>query len=148
MDRRERFRKGLNKLYLPIYDFLCSNLPQYFQPTCGLRTFQEQDILYSQGRTAPGLIVTKARGGQSAHNYGCATDWTIFDDGKPVWDIKDKRWEEYEFACAKAAAKWGGDFGDYPHNELALTIPWKEVLLVYQDKGIDASENFIAKNLV
>ena len=33
-----------------------------------LRTFAEQDKLFAQGRTAPGKIVTRARGGQSYHN--------------------------------------------------------------------------------
>ena len=31
----------------------------------GLRTIAEQDALYAQGRTKPGPIVTKAKGGSS-----------------------------------------------------------------------------------
>lgn len=42
--------------------------------TQGLRTREEQDALYAQGRTKPGPIVTNARGGQSQHNYGLAVD--------------------------------------------------------------------------
>src|SRR5690606_7828810 len=40
--------------------------------TQGYRSIAEQDALYAQGRTAPGEIVTNARGGQSNHNYGLA----------------------------------------------------------------------------
>ena len=40
--------------------------------TQGYRSIAEQDALYAQGRTAPGEIVTNARGGQSYHNYGLA----------------------------------------------------------------------------
>jgi peptidoglycan L-alanyl-D-glutamate endopeptidase CwlK len=42
--------------------------------TQGLRTWQAQDALYAQGRTAPGKIVTNARGGYSHHNFGLAVD--------------------------------------------------------------------------
>jgi peptidoglycan L-alanyl-D-glutamate endopeptidase CwlK len=38
--------------------------------TQGLRTFEEQDALYAQGRTKPGKKVTNAKAGQSIHNYG------------------------------------------------------------------------------
>ena len=40
--------------------------------TAGLRTYAEQDTLFSRGRTAPGELCTKARGGFSNHNFGLA----------------------------------------------------------------------------
>ena len=40
----------------------------------GYRSPERQNTLYAQGRTAPGPIVTGARGGQSYHNYGAAVD--------------------------------------------------------------------------
>jgi hypothetical protein len=42
---------------------------------CGRRTMEEQTALYSLGRSAPGKIVTKARAGESFHNYGLSFDW-------------------------------------------------------------------------
>lgn len=45
-----------------------------FKVYSGLRTFKEQDALYAKGRTKPGGVVTKAKGGQSMHNYGLAVD--------------------------------------------------------------------------
>src|ERR1043165_556102 len=62
-----------------------------------LRTFEEQNALYAQGRTKPGQIVTNAKGGQSYHNYGLAIDFALLidknGDGKPdevSWDrLKD-----------------------------------------------------------
>jgi peptidoglycan L-alanyl-D-glutamate endopeptidase CwlK len=52
-----------------------------------LRTFAEQDALYSQGRTKlfddKGKrlgIVTKAKGGQSIHNFGLALDIVLLKD--------------------------------------------------------------------
>lgn len=44
----------------------------------GLRTYQEQDALYAQGRTTPGRIITNARAGYSNHNFGLAFDIGIF----------------------------------------------------------------------
>ena len=38
------------------------------------RSIERQNELFAQGRTAPGAIVTNARGGQSMHNYGLALD--------------------------------------------------------------------------
>src|SRR5690349_7601657 len=40
----------------------------------GLRTWAQQQAIYDQGRTKPGEIVTKAKPGQSYHNYGLAID--------------------------------------------------------------------------
>lgn len=42
---------------------------------CGFRSFEEQLALFAQGRTKPGRIVTKAKPGESYHNYGVAFDW-------------------------------------------------------------------------
>lgn len=44
--------------------------------TEGFRSPERQAQLYAQGRTTPGEIVTKARAGESAHNYGLAADVT------------------------------------------------------------------------
>src|SRR5687768_17388797 len=48
----------------------------------GNRTYAEQNLLYAQGRTKPGDIVTNSRGGQSNHNFGIAWDVGIFVKGK------------------------------------------------------------------
>jgi len=48
----------------------------------GLRTYDEQNDLYAQGRTKPGRIVTNARGGHSNHNFGIAFDVGVFEGGQ------------------------------------------------------------------
>ena len=45
----------------------------------GLRTYEEQNELFAQGRTKPGRIVTNARGGFSNHNFGIALDVGVFE---------------------------------------------------------------------
>jgi len=42
--------------------------PYDFCVLSGYRSNAEQDALYAKGRTAPGKVVTWARGGQSRHN--------------------------------------------------------------------------------
>lgn len=52
----------------------------------GRRTIAQQNSLYAQGRTAPGKVVTNARGGQSAHNFGLAADlWPLTAKGAFDW---------------------------------------------------------------
>ena len=58
--------------------------------TCTRRTLEEQAALYAQGRTTPGKIVTRAKPGQSAHNYGCAIDIVPLVNGKPLWQFNAK----------------------------------------------------------
>lgn len=40
-----------------------------------LRTTEEQNALYAQGRIKPGNIMTYAKGGESFHNFGVAFDF-------------------------------------------------------------------------
>jgi len=54
--------------------------------TQALRTNEEQNELYAQGRTKPGNIVTNAKGGQSMHNYGLAIDFAPVVNGNIPWN--------------------------------------------------------------
>lgn len=59
----------------------------------GLRTMEEQAALYAIGRSKPGKIVTKARPGESYHNYGLAFDWVCM---KPTakTDLFEADWDD------------------------------------------------------
>lgn len=85
-----------------------------------LRTFAEQDMLFQQGRSRKGPIVTNARAGQSNHNYGLAVDLCPFVDGQPTWN--DTKGFKAIGAAAKAQGlEWGGDWvrmRDMPHVQL------------------------------
>ncbi|MDN4069925.1 M15 family metallopeptidase [Paenibacillus vini] len=102
--------------------------------TQGLRTIAEQDALYAQGRTKPGLIVTNARGGYSNHNFGVAIDFALLlPDGRSVsWDtLRDgdfdriADWNEVVEEAKKLGFEWGGDwktFKDLPHLEMTFGL--------------------------
>lgn len=87
--------------------------------TSGSRTYAEQDALFEQGRTKPGKIVTKARGGQSNHNFGIAFDVTIFQGSEPVWE--SPLYKVVGSIGRSLGLSWGGDWtsiSDEPHFEL------------------------------
>jgi peptidoglycan LD-endopeptidase CwlK len=85
----------------------------------GTRTFAEQDQLYRQGRDLPGPKVTRARGGQSNHNFGVAWDIGIFQNGQyldesPLYGQAGDIGKGLGF-------EWGGDwakFSDEPHFQI------------------------------
>lgn len=148
MDRRSKFRQNLHPLYLPKYQALCKALPEHWQPYQGFRTFGGQDKLFSQGRTTPGKIVTHARGGESAHNYGCATDWIRWDlkRDEPLWiESTDPQWEEYLAAVKNAELKSGLEFDDIDHNEISIGCSWLVVKEVWKDYGMDQAMSFIQR---
>lgn len=89
---------------------------------CGTRTYQEQDELYAQGRTKPGKVVTRARGGQSNHNFGIAFDVGIFQNGKYLEESPDYR--VVGALGEELGLEWGGnwEFVDEPHFQ--LHPPW------------------------
>lgn len=94
-----------------------------FRVTSGFRSYEEQNILYSQGRTRGGKIVTDARGGSSTHNFGLAIDITLFGaNGQPIWEspLYAKAGLMAEGMGMKLDWAGGGDgenFNDIPHIE-------------------------------
>lgn len=97
----------------------------------GNRTYEEQNELYAKGRTAPGPVVTNAKGGYSNHNFRVAGDYGVFRDGvyldgsKLAADVGlASRIHKAVAARIKALfpgkISWGGDwtsFRDEPHYE-------------------------------
>lgn len=83
--------------------------------TDGFRSIEEQNLLYAQGRTTPGNIVTNAKGGESLHNFGKAFDVVQMKNGTPIWN---KFSNDIVSIANDLGLKWGGhwkNFKDYPH---------------------------------
>ena len=93
--------------------------------TEGLRTWEEQDALYAKGRTTPPLgkkyWVTKAKGGQSFHNFALAFDIVVLDAvRKDGWDDAHPGWAAAARIGKQLGLEWGGDwptFPDRPHYQ-------------------------------
>ena len=57
------------------------------------RSFAEQNLIYSQGRTRPGKIVTNAKAGQSMHNFRYAIDIVLLKDTNGDGTFETASWE-------------------------------------------------------
>lgn len=87
---------------------------------CTIRTMQEQADLYAIGRMKPGKIVTNAKPGESAHNFGFAFDGAPLIGGKIAWE-DHSHWELYGRVAAEVGLEWAGNwvhFKEYPHIQL------------------------------
>jgi peptidoglycan L-alanyl-D-glutamate endopeptidase CwlK len=116
--------------------------------TSTLRTFAEQDALYAKGRTAPGGIVTNARGGLSMHNYGLAIDIVLVRDGSALWDVKadldgdgKADWIEIVTIFKSYGWEWGGDwkFYDAPHFQKSFGKSIRELLALHKANKVDGN---------
>ena len=122
----------------------------------GLRTIEEQDALYAQGRTKPGKKVTNARGGKSYHNYGLAIDFAVMYDHNNdgmfeilSWDIskdadKDGKSEWMEMVDAFKAKGWesGGAWRtikDWPHLQKTFKRTWQQLFALHNAGKVDTN---------
>lgn len=88
---------------------------------CTVRTMQEQEVLYEQGRIKPGKVITNARPGESAHNWGFAFDGAPLVGGKIDWDPENPVWQQYGKLAVNLGLEWAGNwvhFKEYPHIQL------------------------------
>ncbi len=120
-----KVRQEAKEIYIKINRCLRGKAQVRFTHT--LRSIDEQNALYAQGRTKPGKKVTAAKGGESYHNYGLAVDICLLIDGKTVsWDtLKDydadgmADWLECVDIFEKHGWEWGGRWSpgkiDMPH---------------------------------
>ena len=105
----------------------------FLRITDGYRSIARQNELFAQGRTAPGSIVTNARGGQSYHNFGLAIDVVQMvqgDDGRwtPDWNGD---WDRIGAIGMSHGFEWGGtwtSFVDRPHFQMTFDFTTAELL--------------------
>jgi len=116
--------------------------------TEGLRSWNEQQRLYEQGRTTPGKIVTNCPGGHSWHNLGLAVDVAPNDPSKPIripdWNEDHPDWKRIEAVAASIGFVCGCNFRtrkDSPHLQLTGRFPAnpdKEAQGLFRDGGMTA----------
>lgn len=127
----------------------------------GLRTIDEQNAIYAQGRTKPGKIVTNARGGKSYHNYGLAIDFALIRDNdgngsyeELSWDTsrdadKDgqKDWQEVVKVFEAAGWQWGGKFAtivDAPHLQKTFGKTVSQLFSLYNAGKFISGSKYVA----
>lgn len=154
LDRIQLLHPKLRDEATLIYSEICSALTgkAMCRFSYTLRTFEEQNALYAQGRTTPGGIVTQAKSGQSYHNYGLALDIVLLVDKDnngsfetASWDTKtdfdgdgQADWQEIVNIFKRHGWEWGGDwkFTDMPHFQktFGLSIVQLQQLQIQQQK--------------
>jgi len=139
-----KLREEANDIYLEITEALTSKTFCRFSHT--LRTFAEQDVIYAQGRTTKGPIVSMAKAGLSPHNYGLAIDIVLIDGKNAIWDIKKDfdgdgkaDWMEVVAIFKQYGWTWGGDwkFKDAPHFEKTFGYSTRSLLNLYNSGKVD-----------
>jgi peptidoglycan LD-endopeptidase CwlK len=141
------------------YQILCNQ---------GLRTWEQQEAIFAQGRTKPGKIVSWAPAGYSWHNFGLALD-AYFAGKDPYLEFAirdaDERYRKsktaanrkaLDFACAeferlwkawgecgkRHGLAWGGDWPakrkDRPHHEYTRGMSLKEARALYKEGGLNS----------
>jgi len=98
---------------------------------CGRRTMEEQAALFAKGRTSKGKIVTKARPGESYHNYGLAFDWVPLKRTVKNADLWVANWDDE--TAFKLGEHVGLSFGlvgiswETGHLQTSLFKSWRDI---------------------
>ena len=123
-----------------------------FRITQGLRSWNEQQQLWLQGRDAdgnvidPSKIVTKAPPGHSWHEFGLAADVVPMDQvpPQPDWNTTHAVWQRLINVGESLGLFSGSEFHDIkdtPHFQLTGTFPVSpndEARQVFQNAGMEA----------
>lgn len=123
--------------------------------TCGVRSYADQDALYSHGRAEPGRIVTNAKGGESAHQFGYAADIVPGKEPAPEftpdWDAASPEWKEVltlARSCGLAEGAQWRTFPDRPHlflDEIPAE-PTDEMRTAFANGGMASAWELFAHN--
>lgn len=128
-DFKERVQSALTDIYLAGYNGAIFS---------GYRSYKEQNALYNKHDGS-----TKARGGQSWHNFGLAVDWVfITDTGNWTWGGP---YEEVASYFKTYGLQWGYDLWgwDMPHMMLDYGATLKELDALYKVGGLDSVWDYL-----
>jgi len=109
----------------------------------GLRTMEEQAALFAIGRSKPGKIVTKARPGESYHNYGMAFDWVPMKPAAKV-DLFQADWDDE--TAFKLGERVGVTFGlnaisfETGHLQDGRYATWRDIPQSKESSGTKIAE--------
>lgn len=139
--------RDLAKLYPPFKDLInkllleCHTKGVMLYVFEAFRSMDRQALLYSQGRTTPGKIITNADKGLSLHNYGVAVD-LVFDGkaGLPgiQWDWGPDYKPLGEIIKSYKTLEWAGTWKrmrESPHVQLRLPYTAVQLKSIWDQKN-------------
>lgn len=92
-----------------------------------LRTMEEQALLYAKGRTRPGSVVTRAKPGSSAHNWGLAFDVAFRPKDNPRGVTWVGPWKKVGAIGEELGLAWGGRWRKFPDRPHFQHPRWREL---------------------
>lgn len=110
----------------------------------GTRTFEQQQAIYDQGRTTPGAIVTKARPGDSYHQYGLAFDVVpVAYKNLKDWNPSGPYWQTIGQIGESLGLEWGGRWSspDEPHFQIPEAAAPLDQLKKYYQQAVAAGKS-------
>ncbi len=154
IERIKKLHPNVINLFQAFIEEAENSLGITLRVTQGLRTFEEQDALYNQpwdkkDNDGDARVdeadekVTKAKGGQSLHNYGIAIDVVELKNGKANWNFDYSKLKPF---AQKQGIDWGGDwknFVDKPHFEISFGYTWQQLLDKYHKKQFLSGTKFV-----
>lgn len=144
-------------LYPPFFERISALVKQGqaegadFYAISAQRDYAEQTKLYAQGRTAPGPVVTWAKAGESAHNFGLAVDFCrdgVVDRKGLQPDWRNESYEPLRALAPKHGLVWGGIWTkpDRPHVQwpgYVTSAQLEPLRKIYEAAGITAVWAFL-----
>lgn len=162
VERADKLHPAVRSEVVEMIDQVEAGLPEFvaIRIVQGLRTIEEQNALYAQGRSRPGKIVTNAKGGSSYHNYGLAIDFCLLLDKDRngtyesiSWNMKDDwdndrvhDWMEMVNVFVASGWEWGGNWKtlkDNPHLQKTFGHTWRELLNRYNRKDFIGNTTYV-----
>jgi peptidoglycan L-alanyl-D-glutamate endopeptidase CwlK len=114
----------------------------------GLRSWATQEMLYEQGRSLPGPIVTNATPAESFHTYGLAFDVDLPTATGIDWTGTSPAWQQVISIGESIGIVSGSTFRTFPDRphfqlgKLPLT-PDETFLNLYQSGGLPAVWSYV-----
>lgn len=115
----------------------------------GYRYPERQEVLYAQGRTTKGGIITKSKPWDSRHQFGLAADIVLFEGGKWSWSTSEENTKKWE-ALHAIGKKYGLETLAFekPHLQLA-GISLKDLQNdVFPSGGDETWENNLTSTII
>ena len=113
MSKLDSLEPGFKDQIVKLLDRLKVITGRTWLPSDCRRSMEQQRVIYTQGRTAPGKVVSNALPGSSAHNFGLAADiWPITEGGDFDWNAPDDLFH----IMADEATRMGLVAGYYFHS--------------------------------
>jgi len=130
----------------------CQREGMYVRIYQGYRPSNMQNIIYGEGRTKKELkeagidesysrpnipIKTKAKGGESYHNYNLAFDCVEIKRNMALWN--NDNWNNIGRIGAENGFEWGGgwNFKDKPHFQKTFGYNCKQLLAMAKNQNWD-----------